>query len=247
MKTDTTRRGLLAGIPAFVAMVSGAAVALPAVIQPAPELPDAVLLKLVDEWFAAHEEQERLREIYNEHEAAWFAGRRKLEEKIPEALKVRPDDVEIGIPWLKAVNKDVYGIALEGSNFAGSDINSLRQEKWHYTGGIVTDTDGVDIYRSWWATPAPAARARADEIIAAYDKWHKKFERRPRAYRAAERRYKEAVDKCYRLRDEVIPEIRATTLRGLAAKARVVIADDVYGEEELAASIARDLAAMMSA
>jgi hypothetical protein len=37
------------------------------------------------------------------------------------------------------------------------------------------------------ATPSPATRARADEIIEAYDRLWKRYMRKPRGYRAAER------------------------------------------------------------
>src|SRR6266481_9664759 len=169
-----SRRRLLGAVLATAAIAAPVvATALPGLPVAVTADPDADLIRLVEEWFAARDEEKRLYKLFTPHEEAHFEKKHKLEAQIPDALRVRPDDVEIGIPDLRA--KD-------GLYTRRDDVNLLRDDKWLYSNGDRTESDGVEqfIWRSWWAAPSPAARARADEIIAASDKWQRKIHRKPR-------------------------------------------------------------------
>lgn len=96
--------------------------------------------------------------------------------------------------------------------------------------------------------PSPEARARADEIIAAFDQWEKMRDRKkPRGMVAAERKREKASKLVIKL-EKQIAKMPATSIAGMIAKARWAQAydDDCYPECDdplsvLSASIARDL------
>jgi hypothetical protein len=94
--------------------------------------------------------------------------------------------------------------------------------------------------------PCAAARARADEIIAAHDRWHDKYWRYPREVRSFERQADRANKRKDKLRAK-IDRTRAHTVAGLAAKAQVAA---IEGEEDTQfadttlESIQRDMRAM---
>jgi hypothetical protein len=67
-------------------------------------------------------------------------------------------------------------------------------------------------------TPSAAARARADEILAAYDRWEGP-EPNTRAYRAAEGKMNRATQRMMRLETR-LARTPARTMAGLQAKAR---------------------------
>jgi hypothetical protein len=147
---------------------------------------------------------------------------------------MQPDDVEIGIPE-KTADDGVYWNSYK--------IDKLRNDQWLYSDDIVTDGDGVDTWRGWWATPSPVARARADEIIATFDKWEKRINRKPRGYHAAERAHRRADQHVWKLQREIF-ETQAFTLAGLTAKAKVVDLDDSDDEGAFLRAFARDILAM---
>jgi|ERR1700736_4685673 len=66
--------------------------------------------------------------------------------------------------------------------------------------------------------PSDAAHARADEIIAAYDEWHKDG-KPPRGYKKAVRE-KDKAERAHLQIEKQIGETRATTLAGMLAKVR---------------------------
>jgi hypothetical protein len=156
---------------------------------------------------------------------------------MPEALRVRPDDVEIGIPELWT----------DGGTYE-SRIDRLRADRWLYSTGNRTDSDGVENfhYRSWWSAPSPAARARADEIIAAWEKWQKRINRKPRGYRAAERAHLAADSRVWDLQRKIF-KTQAHTLAGLRAKATVIDLDHSDDESTFLCALARDILAMTTA
>jgi hypothetical protein len=73
-----------------------------------------------------------------------------------------------------------------------------------------------------------AAWARADEIIAAHDRWHAKHWRYPREVRSLERQADLALKRREKLRAK-IDRTRAYTFTGLAIKGRVAA---IEGEED---------------
>jgi hypothetical protein len=76
--------------------------------------------------------------------------------------------------------------------------------------------------------PSAAARARADEIIAAHDRWHAKYWRYPREVRSLERQADRASKRRDKLRAK-IDRTRAYTFTALAIKGQVAA---IEGEED---------------
>ena len=96
-----------------------------------------------------------------------------------------------------------------------------------------------------YVTPSAEARARVDEIVAAYGEWRAAQERKPRGYKAAKRAYEEAERIESRL-EQRIHSIQATTIEGVTAKARCAelyeFEPGVYGD--FSVSAAEDLLAL---
>jgi hypothetical protein len=257
MKTELSRRRLLALVPAVAAAtvpttattLAGLAAAVPTPVaaspSPIPDMPadtpadnpDAELIKLVDEWFAAYEEGERLGKVFSSFEEKVFSLRRERERRselaVPDAIRVRSSDVDLGIQK-PSHGRGVYTLA----DVAEAD---LRSDRWFRVTKRGDDDDLV--IRMWRVTPSPAARARADEIIQAFDKLDKKHDRKPRGYRAAEREFHSATDRSAEIEDR-IQETPALTLAGLTAKARMVDHGDLRANEEMGYSLASDLLAL---
>jgi hypothetical protein len=233
-----SRRRLLALVPAaamapatatplagLAAAVSTPVVALPAPIPDAPaDNPDAELINLVDDWFAAKEEADRLVKVFTSFEEVFFQRRRQNKSRIPDAVRVRPTDIDLGIE--KPEDRDVYRLA---------DVAGLRSPRWSRL-DISKDDGGELVFRSWHITPSADARARADEIIKVLDR----HDRKPRGYRAAEREYHSAMNRSADIEDR-IQETPARTLAGLTAKARVIHHGDLRHSGAMADSLADDL------
>jgi hypothetical protein len=239
--TILSRRRMLAGfalaLPAATVAASAAAAMLaPAADTPlsglatgvAPSNPDAALLKLVDEYFAALAEQDRLDEAHTPFEEKWFAQKKR---PMPDALRVRPEDGDLGIPE-----------PFEGSYYHGRSVADLNSETWCRC-DVIKKEGNERILRSYYVTPTPAARARADEIINSWRRWEKKSERRPRGMRAVERARNATIDRVLKLEWQ-IESTPAQSLAGMAAKARIVGAHGMDPRGEMAESLARDLLAL---
>jgi hypothetical protein len=231
MKIDSTlsRRRLLASVPAVAAAgVPVAATAFGGLAMGATANPDAALIKLVEEWFAAKVEERRLREARDVQEEIWFEQHRKARRTLP-ALRIRSEDAALGIPPDRAA-------ALTAAEFY-TGVEHLRYEEWPH-----------DIDETTYITPSPEACARADEIIAAFEEWQRKCEPPHRAYHVAGREHEAAVDHTCKLLAKIL-KTPARSLAGLAAKARIVVEDDDGTDEvcDYARSFARDLLAMNAA
>jgi hypothetical protein len=102
-------------------------------------------------------------------------------------------------------------------------------------------TSGGTVFRR--EPPSAAARARADEIIAAHDRWHAKYWRYPREIRSLERQTDRASKQKDKLRAKT-DRTRAYTFTGLAIKAQVAAiegeADTQFADTTLE-SILRDI------
>ena len=216
--TSQSRRAFLAGV-ATLPIVTALPVAAPAMTSTSTG--DAELLGLVEQFIAAETEYCRLNLIWDEMPVS--------RAKPPAILKIREGDSDLGIPQ--------PGSPSEPEFYCENDVERMRQPKWRDKAGssFVEDEDVVAVtIRNF--TPSPAARARADEIVAAYDK---SANRKSRAYRAAERAKDKACEISDNLRNQ-ITEIQATSIQGLIAKVRCV----EFGEDHFTKSIIDDLRAL---
>jgi hypothetical protein len=112
---------------------------------------DAELLILVERWFAAEAEFCRLNRIWD----------RMPRSKRPAKLRIRESDAALSIP--QPDRPQEY--------YSGPEVNCMRDAKWRDKAGssFVDDGDTVSVtLRNF--TPSAEARARADEIVAAFDK-----------------------------------------------------------------------------
>jgi hypothetical protein len=179
---------------------------------------DAELFKLIDERRVAQAESERAYRAFEPFEQKAFEQQRKRHKRnkklMPEALRVRPGDVELGLP------QPYDGIY--------DRINDLREETWLH--GSSKKENGVTTMSNWRVTPSAEARTRADEIIAADEKWSALKSRRPRGFRRAERAYQAALDKEWDIQTK-IEKTPAKTVSGLIAKARVIA--EPYGADSI--------------
>jgi hypothetical protein len=259
MKTDTTlsRRRLLVGVPAVAAAgVPSVATALGGLVIG----DDAKLLALVDEYFAADAEYDRLSAAETELSTKHYAS-----VPTPDALRVRPEDETLGI----LTSDQRYRFAEEiiaktvpsapktqrppPDTYDHMSVDGLRKPKWP----VVIKLDFPPDIEPWsaggfvgtrYVEPSPAARKRADEIIAAYDDWTKACElpeSSAMAYDAAEAALNDVNDLLSEIEDEP-----ALTFASLAAKTRVALAEFKPEENDgptLIWSVVEDLAAIAEA
>lgn len=214
-------------------LVSTAAVAtampVATAARPAAPHPDAELLALADQYIAAQKEADRLYLVADRLNRPCGP--------LPEALLWREADTELGLP--EPIFNERKGEPLAWR----CGVAALRREKWMRATRL-EDGDKLTI-SSWYEIPSPEARARADEIIAAFDAWLETG--KPlRGYKSAIR----ARDRADRIADRINHEVAQTparTMEGLRAKVRcAVAADSVESMDDLdigsiAASIFRDL------
>jgi hypothetical protein len=219
-----SRRALLFGIAAVGAVASPAAAAAllegpkaPAIVEAAVAppaavaipSPDAALFKLIDDWEAARVASRRAYRAFEPFERKSFEQRWEREEKgMPEAIRARPGDVELGLL------QPADGI------YTDRHIDNLRKETW--LDGSWKKENGVTTLTHWQVTPSPEARARADEIIA-HEKWSAFVSRAPHGFRKAERAMKAASNSEWEIENRIIRQTPAKTLAGLIARARVAV------------------------
>jgi hypothetical protein len=237
-----SRRSILGAIAAAAAAVTvagarplDAALAMPAVA-------DNELIALVEQYIAAEAEHARLCEFANELEDA-FLGKGK-----PAALRVQPEDAELGIRAF---------IGRLGDDHNSFNIDVLRNVEWpHPYSTVEIGVDGSLIVSHLspferFFEPCAEARARADELIAASEQWQKTRDRKkPRRLVTAHRKRDQACGRMNEL-EERITETPATSIAGMIAKARCAKAYDAncYPDCDdplsmFSASIVRDLLAM---
>jgi hypothetical protein len=225
----------LAGAPAHVAEISTRG--LPTSM--ATPSPDAALLHLFDEYLATDAEYRRLRAIFER-------GRKQHEAKypMPDAMLVQPGDAELGLP--KGLEHSIWPTSYIHR------IEELKSPEW-LVYETVEPPEGLQFYYESggvvgirYEPPSAATRARADEIIAAHDKWRPKNRRYPRGLRSIEREKNRALKLQDRLRAK-IDRTRALTIAGLAVKAQVAAIegeDDTQFADTTLASILRDMNAL---
>jgi hypothetical protein len=257
--SNLSRRSLLAGGAALVALPTAAA-AMPAVTPS----PDAKLLALVEQYIAAETGFRRVcTELSCGEDQMMEAGRRQSR---PDVVRVRPEDegLELPMPLDASIRKDATA-----EFYRSCDIDKLASAEWRrcekikLPAGIeaIANTDDpirryLDLTSVLIActkfTPTPAARARADEIVAALQAEQKaiKAAERKLGLRKIERERDRACRRASRLLEQIV-ETDAHTMAGIMAKVRCIrlhyqggeiTLDDDEGTSELALSVASDLA-----
>jgi hypothetical protein len=164
----------------------------------------------------------------------------------PEMLRILPSDAELGrAPWQ----------ATDEFWHRPCDLEQWRKlDEWVQVSKLLTD-DRMEMVLERNDPPAQL-RARAEQIVSAFDKWRSCGER-PSGYHAAVSERDEA-EEIYREIEETITETRATTVEGLFAKVRCaqaymkkegVIDGIEHGSaaETMAVSVFNDIQEMVSA
>lgn len=161
--------------------------------------PDADLLALAEEYVLA---ELRWCDLNQRVDYLEIDDRRK---SMPDVLRRTETDTELGLPSL--VIRDAWDCP--------ANVNQLRQEKWPV--GTRSGTPDDMTWRFQMLTPSDEARARADEIIAAFDQWDAK--QYPRGYKKLVRERDKAF-RVYASIEERVAAIPARTVEGLMAKIR---------------------------
>jgi hypothetical protein len=159
---------------------------------------------------------------------------------MPKTILVQPGDAELGLPEVPEIDGQPWAYHYR--------IFELKNPEWT----VLETVDPPDGMRFWSTSggtvfrrepPSAAARARADEIIAAHDRWHAKYWRFPREVRSLEREADRASKRKDKLRAK-IDRTRAYTFTGLAIKGQVAAIegeDDTQFADTTLESILRDL------
>jgi hypothetical protein len=158
--------------------------------------PDAALLQLVDQYLAARAEYQRLDAIIDRaYRKLWAENPR------PDVLLMRPEDEALGL----------YAAPAGCTRPANWDfpylVERLRNLKCRVM-EQVQSPEGMEFYFGdgqavRYIQPTAAARARAAEIIEAYDEWFPSQNQCPRGIRGTERKRDTASKLVNRLRRKV--------------------------------------------
>jgi hypothetical protein len=184
--------------------------------------PDAKLFALADQYLAA---QKRYRELsYQVDQMERQFKYRESRGPVPTVLHWRESDAEIGMPALYPKPDDHLPIWDRPI-----DVDKIRDEEWWTFSKVHTDTEITESAKK--IRPSAAARVRADEIIAAFDKW-KVEGKPPRGYRKAVREMKQA-DKAWGRLEIGIRDTRASTVEGMIAKMRCARAYEGWADEDV--------------
>jgi hypothetical protein len=257
-----SRRGMIAGLAAV-----GPA-------MPAIGADDAELIGLAEQLLQVRKEVNRWDQLTSE-----MGAKHRRTNPTPEALKLQPGDEALGMPHPHLedrarvkIMEEYWGHRVRDSEADNAEpkeryydfpmtIDTLRKAKWpmpikadlppgvrpHIVAGAVGEH---------YVDPSPAARKRADEIIAAYDEWSKRddaLDADPE-YEAASEAEDQANYDFEDLESE-IAEIRSNSMVGVTAKLKALRAA-IYPQTDVAiipdetdspliGSIVRDLFALM--
>jgi hypothetical protein len=221
-----SRRAVLTTMVVALALPIAATLPVAAPAVAAPLSSDAELLELVERFIAADAEWDRLNRIWDEMDEM-----PEFPRKPPAVLKIREGDSGLGIPQSQQPEYPGY--------YSGSEVGIMRMKKWRdRERSSFLEDDEKFVATICHITPSSEARARADEIVAAFDK---SPNRKSRAYRAAERAKDRAMDISHDFANQ-IAEMQAMTVQGLAAKARCV--KSLWMDSDVARSIVDDVLAM---
>jgi hypothetical protein len=178
---------------------------------------DAGLLALAEEYIAAERKYDELNYNVDQMEGG-FRG--KNERPVPAALYLRSSDGELGLPCptMLYISARLGNLKdRSAAYYSEIDIAPLRDAKWL----ISTISKTEDSWRSdgKYSEPSPDARARANEIIAAYEDWQTTARKPPRGYKKAVRERDRAGRASQKIEKE-IAKTPAKTVRGMFAKLR---------------------------
>ena len=178
----------------------------------------------------------------------------RKQDPAPEALLWRKSDAQLGLPN-KPYEDRVSDDMPDGSKRAFDRplyVNPLREESWYFT-SVDRGEDWLTV-KQYKKAPSPEARARADEIISAFDAWYK--EPKPlRGYKKAQREADKAQDEINDIAGQ-ITGVECRTPSGLSEKIRALMVYDSTNAiedisidqggitEEMTLSIFRDIFAM---
>ena len=163
---------------------------------------DAELLALADEYLIAEKKTLDLESAVTRIDDDLILERRRR--PLPDALRWRASDAEF---WPEPPENHVFDQPL---------VMSLQAKKWPCS-KIHTD-DEISIR---FTMPSLAARARADEILAAFEQWRQEV-KPPRGYKKLVRER----DKAWRVSARLlarVSEVPARTVAGLLAKAKCAV------------------------
>jgi hypothetical protein len=188
----------------------------------------APLNTLVNEFGAAEKEFSRTNKIVDDMDGECF------EIEPAETLRIREEDAALGI---EAIRNDKYRRRV--GFYDAREVTVLREPLWkNYT---KTDyPEGGYTFEMRPFCPSPEARARADEIIAAYEEWECKKNKKPRGYKTAERKRDRACDHADKLQGKIAAS-RARNIGDLVAKARAATVMGYEFSDNVLRSIADDL------
>jgi hypothetical protein len=214
-----SRRSILGAIATGIVAALASTIAQPATAAAATigPHPDAELLAMANQYAIAYKKWSDLNLAVDRMDGSRFASRGDR----PEVLNRREADAELGLPSLWPYPNDHEAIWDRPI-----DVDPLREAKWNISSKSETDDEVTVSLRK--VTPSPAARARADEIITAYDDWQSRSERLPRGYRKAKHESDKA-HRAYMRLERRIANTRANTPEGMLAKVKCAQA---YNETE---------------
>jgi hypothetical protein len=178
---------------------------------------DAGLFALADRYIAAEREYDDLNYKVDQMEGT-FRG--KNDHAIPATLFWQDSDGELELPSPHSLYIRAKLGTLEDHPAAyesDEDIARLQAKKWVTT--TRSETEETWKLSGEYAEPTPAARARADEIVAAYEEWQTTAKKPPRGYKKAVRE-RDQADRAYQKIEKEIAKTRAQTVRGMFAKLR---------------------------
>jgi hypothetical protein len=185
--------------------------------------PDAELLALAEQYIAAEKRSGELHLIADRLEAPRKRG------AAPDVLTWRVGDEDLS---------DNDAIKKKGWTWRYA-IDGLRGKE-NISRFSVREVDGKTSMASWKEPLSPQARARADEIVAAYDKWTG-GKQHARGYRKAVRERNRAAREAERLLFE-ITSLPAQTTAGMHAKVRCILAYSFAESIEKMNELPEDLA-----
>lgn len=227
-------------VVSVASLASATAVASPAAtlhpLQPESH-PDAVLIDLVEQYSVALRKWSQLSDIHSDLEYG-------PSKPMPDILNTRESDkkllAEYSDLWSLHDNKHIWSV--------GWVVDALRKEKWPRSKTV--SKPGRTVITTKHVAPSAGSRARADEIIAAYDDWQQTGEFPKRGYKKARREAKRAERELWAIEDQ-IENTRAKTTDGMMAKIRWQMlsqerssVEEFYDTDCLAKSILKDIQAL---
>jgi hypothetical protein len=203
--------------------------------------PDAKLLAIIDQYLAVQTEYDQANAIWDQ-----AYGRQKAENPMPDVLRVRPEDEALGLCV-------AHGDRLPEAYDIPYLIDGLRAEKYMVVEKIEPPSGtrfhyvcGGEVVR--YIEPSDAARARALEIVQAFNAWQPSVSE-TRSMRATGRKIEKLAGSLHRIERQIV-KTPAQSIAGLVAKAKIaarLASQEDESENYLARSISRDVLAIETA